>query len=363
MILLSKRSDNNSKKKDSKPKKKAKLVEGVEEMVSGDEAELNSPAPGIPWKSIGNSIWKPLSKAMIPTGAFLVFLFLWSAAASRVDTSLGRLPGPIAVLTEIGSLYKGYQEERAKAEAFYDRQDKRNAEKLAENPQADVKIRGYTGKPTYLDQIFTSLKTVFLGFLIASGIAVPIGILCGMNKTMMAAFNPLIQLFKPVSPLAWLPIVTMIVSAVYSGADRMFEKSFIISAITVSLCSLWPTLTNTALGVSSVDKDFINVARVLRLSPATTVFKVILPASLPLIFAGLRISLGVGWMVLIAAEMLAQNPGLGKFVWDEFQNGSSQSLARIMVAVLTIGLIGVGLDRIMVMLQSWASFGQSKASG
>jgi nitrate/nitrite transport system permease protein len=148
----------------------------------------------------------------------------------------------------------------------------------------------------------------------------------------------------------------MIVSAVYTAKDGMFEKSFLISAITVSLCSLWPSLINTALGVASVDKDYMNVARVLKLEWLTQVYKIILPASLPLIFTGLRISLGVGWMVLIAAEMLAQNPGLGKFVWDEFQNGSSHSLARIMVAVLTIGVIGFALDRVMVALQKLVGF-------
>ena len=170
------------------------------------------------------------------------------------------------------------------------------------------------------------------------------------------------RVFKPVSPLAWLPIVTMVVSAVYISDDPMFEKSFITSAITVTLCSLWPGLINTALGVSSIDKDLINVSKVLRLNFRERVTKIVLPASLPLIFTGLRLSLAVGWMVLIAAEMLAQNPGLGKFVWDEFQNGSSQSLARIMVAVLTIGVIGFFLDRLMYGLQKLMSFGTVPAS-
>jgi nitrate/nitrite transport system permease protein len=177
----------------------------------------------------------------------------------------------------------------------------------------------------------------------------------------MKAFNPLIQVFKPVSPLAWLPIVTMVVSAVYVSNNPIFPKSFIISAVTVSLCSLWATLINTALGVASVSTDYINVAKVLQLSPLKKTFKVLLPATLPLIFTGLRISLSVGWMVLIASEMLAQNPGLGKFIWDEFQNGSSQSLARIIVAVLTIGITGFILDRIMVQLQRLVSFNKSQA--
>lgn len=133
--------------------------------------------------------------------------------------------------------------------------------------------------------------------------------------------------------------------------DGMFSRSFLTSAITVTLCSLWPTLINTALGVASISRDLISVSKVLKLSTWTKITRLVLPSALPRIFTGLRLSLGVGWMVLIAAEMLAQNPGLSKFVWDEFQNGSSQSLSRIMVAVLAIGLIGFLLDRLMLLLQ------------
>ena len=124
----------------------------------------------------------------------------------------------------------------------------------------------------------------------------------------------------------------------------------------MTLCSLWPTLINTALGVASIDKDLVAVSKVLKMNTYTKITKLVLPSALPLIFTGLRLSLGVGWMVLIAAEMLAQNPGLGKFVWDEFQNGSSSSLAKIMVAVLTIGIIGFLLDRVMYAIQSLFTF-------
>jgi nitrate/nitrite transport system permease protein len=181
-----------------------------------------------------------------------------------------------------------------------------------------------------------------------------------MSSIINTAINPLIQIFKPVSPLAWLPIVTLVVSAVYVTTDESwFQKSFLTSAITVTLCSLWPTLINTAVGVSSIDKDLVNVGKVLRLNWFTQIRKIILPSALPYIFTGMRLSLGVGWMVLIAAEMLAQNPGLGKFVWDEFQNGSSNSLGRIMVAVFTIGIIGFVLDRIMQSIQKVFSFGNA----
>lgn len=292
----------------------------------------------------------------VPVFAFMVFLFMWSAGASSIQTSLGTVPGPVEVYQAAKDLVAEHHAERGRATAFYERQEARNAEILAENPDAEVTIRAWSGRPTYFDQIRTSLLTVFAGFLLATLVAVPLGILCGLSRTVQTALNPLIQIFRPVSPLAWLPIVTLIVSAVYVTSDPMFQRSFVISAITVTLCSLWPTLINTAVGVASIDKDLLNVTRMLRLNWFKKVFKIVIPSSLPLIFTGLRLSLGVGWMVLIAAEMLAQNPGLGKFVWDEFQNGSSQSLGRIMVAVFTIGFIGFVLDRIMLTLQQLFSF-------
>jgi nitrate/nitrite transport system permease protein len=289
----------------------------------------------------------------VPIIAFTLFLGLWSISASRVNTSLGAIPGPVAVWHEAGGLLAEHFAERNKEAEYYQRQQERNDQKLAEDPAAEIKARPYNGQATYLDKIFTSLYTVFAGFVIATLIAVPLGLLCGMSPVFNIALNPLIQIFKPVSPLAWLPIVTLVVSAVYvSGNDSWFEKSFITSAITVTLCSLWPTLINTAVGVSSIDKDLVNVGKVLRLNWSTQIRKIILPSALPYIFTGMRLSLGVGWMVLIAAEMLAQNPGLGKFVWDEFQNGSSNSLGRIMVAVFTIGIIGFALDRIMQSFQN-----------
>ena len=298
---------------------------------------------------------RDLTKSIgVPMLSIGIFLVLWASLAASVETSIGSVPGPTQVWTEAKSLVDEHYAERAKEVAFYERMAKKKEEWLAKGKT--WKDRKYSGKPTYFDQIWTSLQTVFAGFLVASLLAVPIGILCGLSTTMNAAFAPLIQVFKPVSPLAWLPIVMILVSALYTSEDPFFEKSFISSALTVSLCSLWPTLVNTALGVASVDQDHLNVARVLKLPWSTRVFKIVVPSALPLIFTGLRLSLGVGWMVLIAAEMLAQNPGLGKFVWDMFQNGSSQTLAQIMVAVFTIGLIGFALDRLMVALQRSVSF-------
>ncbi len=291
--------------------------------------------PALAW--VGKIKLPSIADIGVPMLGIIAFVGLWAVLAPTVKTSLGALPGPGDVFGQFLVLWGEHSAARAEA--------------------AQVVAAGgiWSGTPTFVDQIFTSLMTVAMGFALASLIAVPVGLVAGLSKTFNAAINPIIQVMKPVSPLAWLPIVTMVVSASITSADPMLAKSFVISAITVMLCSLWPTLINTAVGVSSIDKDLLNVGRVLRLGWFAKLTKLVLPSAVPYIFTGMRLSLGVGWMVLIAAEMLAQNPGLGKFVWDEFQNGSEKSLARIMVAVVVIGLIGFALDRIMGMLQAYAS--------
>ena len=231
---------------------------------------------------------------------------------------------------------------------------------------------------TLPDQIKRSLACVFFGFFLGSLIAIPIGILCGLNPTFMAAITPFIALFKPVSPIVWLPIALIIVGGFIPDPDKHWlitllgdipligrlkiNPAFIASGVTVALCSLWPTLVNTALGVASIDKDHMNVARVLRLGFWTRMKKIVIPSALPLIFAGLRISLGVGWMVLIAAELLSSSEGLGKFIWDQFNNGASDSFARMVAVVFVVGAIGFLLDRIMIVLQRSVSFDGAPAA-
>ena len=305
------------------------------------------------WEEPGEQARQIALSLGAPAAAFALFLLAWSALAARLETSIGAVPGPAQVVAAAQALAAEHRAEREREAEFDARMEERKAKALAAGRA--WKERRYSGSPTYWDQIATSLKTVFAGFVLASLVAIPAGILCGTSPIVYAAVNPLIQLFRPVSPLAWLPIVMIVVSASYDSVDPWFEKSFVSSAITVALCSLWPTLVNTAVGVAAIDRDHLNVARVLRLPFATRVRKIVIPASLPYIFTGLRLSLGVGWMVLIAAEMLAQNPGLGKFVWDMFQNGSAETLARIAVAVFTIGGIGFALDRVMIALQRFAS--------
>ena len=233
-------------------------------------------------------------------------------------------------------------------------------------------------------QTIRSLATVFVGFLIAAAIAIPVGIMCGLNKIVMACLTPIISIFRPVSPVVWLLIFQIVVGAFFlpdPASHPLFttlnqaeffasswlefgnplaylqtDAAMIFSACTVAMCALWPALVNTALGVSAIDRDHLNVARVLKLGFWARLFKIIIPSSLPLVFAGLRISLGVGWMVLIAAEALSSSDGLGKYVWDEYQNGSSQSFANIILACFIVGIIGFFLDRIMIVLQRLVSF-------
>ncbi len=281
-----------------------------------------------------------------------IFVLCWAALASNLQTSLGQFPGPTAVASQFKALVAEHQAEQSREQEFYQRQQ----ERLEKNPNAVS--RPYSGRPTFFSQIQTSLQTVLTGFLLASLVAIPTGILIGLSPLSYSAANPLIQLLKPVSPLAWLPLITIVVSASYP-ADGFFSRSYLVSALTVALCSLWPTLINTIVGVSQVPTDLQNVSKVLRLNWYRHVRAIVLPSAVPMIFTGLRLSLGIAWMVLIAAEMLAQNPGLGKFVWDEFQNGSSDSLARICVAVGVIGLIGLLLDRLMLALQKAISWDKS----
>ena len=278
--------------------------------------------------------------------------------ANRLREFIGASEPPV-VATVLEALLEEHAAERREEEAFYERQRERNAQRQAVDPSYQPRIFPYTGSATFIDQILTSLMTVTAGFVLASLLAIPLGILIGLSHTLYRAFNPVIQLLKPVSPLAWLPLVTMVVSAVYVSQDPLVPKSFITSMVTVMLCCLWPTVINTAVGVAGVDSDLNNVSRVLRLGWLTHVRTIVLPSAMPMMFAGLRTSLGIAWMVLIAAEMLAQSPGLGKFVWDQFQNGSSDSLSRIMVAVITIGAIGFLLDRLMLAVQSLVSWDKS----
>jgi nitrate/nitrite transport system permease protein len=196
--------------------------------------------------------------------------------------------------------------------------------------------------------LLASLRRVLIGFGLGALVAIPIGFLIGMSKPAMMALNPIIQILKPVSPLAWLPIAL----AIFNLADP--------SAIfVIFITSLWPTIINTALGVSSVSKDYLDVARVLEMPRWRRITKIIWPASLPYIFTGLRISLGIAWLVIVAVEMLTGGIGIGFFVWDEW---SRLNLSSVFLAVLVIGLTGLLLDYAVGQLQVLVTHRRPKAS-
>lgn len=182
-------------------------------------------------------------------------------------------------------------------------------------------------------QIVESLKRVFSGFALAIIVGVPMGLFLGMNKMAQYAFDPFIQIFKPISPLAWLPLLLFI-----------FQDINMTAISTIFITSIWPIIINTALGVKSVSQDYMNVAKVLRFTPIEIVRKIILPVSVPYIFTGMRLSLGIAWLVIVAAEMLTGGIGIGFWIWDEYNN---LNYHNIIIGIILVGLIGYLLDLAM----------------
>ena len=191
-------------------------------------------------------------------------------------------------------------------------------------------------------QLAYSLGRVGLGFAIAAVVAIPLGFLLGMSPLMQRALNPFIQILKPISPLAWMPL------ALYTIKDSLISGVFVIF-----ICSVWPMLMNTAFGVASVRRDWLNVAKTLEVSSLRRAFLVILPAAAPTILTGMRISMGIAWLVIVAAEMLVGGTGIGYFVWNEWNN---LSLTSVIFAILVIGVTGMVLDLIFARLQRLVTY-------
>jgi nitrate/nitrite transport system permease protein len=191
-------------------------------------------------------------------------------------------------------------------------------------------------------QLAYSLARVGLGFLLAVIVAIPLGFLIGMSPLMRKAFDPFIQVLKPISPLAWMPL------ALYTLKDSDVSGIFVIF-----ICSVWPMLINTAFGVSAVKRDWLNVASTLEVTPLRKAFQVILPAAAPTILTGMRISMGIAWLVIVAAEMLVGGTGVGYFVWNEWNN---LSLSNVIFAVLVIGIVGMVLDLLFAQAQKAVTY-------
>jgi nitrate/nitrite transport system permease protein len=184
---------------------------------------------------------------------------------------------------------------------------------------------------------FYSLVRVAKGYALALLIGTPVGFLLGLSRAFHQSFDPIIQFLRPISPLAWLPLGLVI-----------FQKSEPAAVFTIALCAMWPTVINTAVGVRGISQDYLNVGRVLRLSRTKMLLKIIVPAALPYVFTGYRLSLGLAWLVIVAAEMLTGTPGIGGFLWQEY---NSLVYSHIILSVLTIGAIGFLLDRLMGLIE------------
>jgi nitrate/nitrite transport system permease protein len=256
---------------------------------------------------------------------FGVFVAVWQIATSgsgpavKMDSEYAKLMG--ATATQGKSAMPGPADVAAKIwqhlrDPFYD--------------------RGTNDKGIGIQLAF-SIARVLTGYLIAVAVAIPIGFLIGMSPLMNRALDPFIQIMKPISPLAWMPL------ALYTIKDSSISAIFVIF-----ICSVWPMLINTAFGVATVRREWLNVAKTLEMTPARTAWRVILPAAAPTILTGMRISIGIAWLVIVAAEMLVGGTGIGYFVWNEWNN---LSITNVITAILFIGLVGMALDQLMAWLQ------------
>lgn len=191
-------------------------------------------------------------------------------------------------------------------------------------------------------QLFFSILRVMAGYFLSVIIAIPIGFLIGMSPLFYKALQPYIQILKPISPLAWMPLALFVIK------DSIMSSIFVIF-----ICSIWPMLINTAFGVMSVKKDFLNVGKTLEMSSLKMAFTIILPAALPTIFTGLRISMGISWLVIVAAEMLVGGTGIGYYVWNEWNN---LDLASVVFSILMIGIVGMILDAMISQISKYFNY-------
>jgi nitrate/nitrite transport system permease protein len=236
---------------------------------------------------------------VLPIGGVLLLLAVWGILSANVKD----LPSP----------FETWQESK-----LYILQP---LDKRGEMDQGILRLASY------------SLMRVGKGFLLGILLATPLGFLLGLSKTLHRMLDPVIQVLRPISPLAWLPLGLIV-----------FQKSEPAALFTIALCSMWPTVLNTMAGVRAIPQEYRNVAKVLRLSTFQTFTKVLLPATLPNVFTGYRLSLGIAWLVIVASEMLTGTPGIGGFLWQEY---NSLIYAHILLCILTIGIVGFLLDRMM----------------
>jgi nitrate/nitrite transport system permease protein len=261
-----------------------------------------------------------IENVALPLVGVGLFLLLWSFASSLTynpATEQADLPSPV----------KTWEGSRSYI-----------VEPFAKRGELDQGIGAFT---------WLSLTLVAQGYALAIVVGTPLGFLLGASKTFTRMFDPIIQVLRPVSPLAWLPLGYL----VFIAAQRRWPGLDVpewAAIFTIAVCAMWPTVLNTAVGVRAIPTDYLNVAKVLQLGRAQTLMKILLPAALPYMFTGFRLSLGIAWLVIVAAEMLTGRPGIGGFLWQEYNAGISE---HILLSILTIGIVGFLLDRLMTVVE------------
>ncbi|MBM3901008.1 MAG: nitrate ABC transporter permease [Verrucomicrobia bacterium] len=277
---------------------------------SGTKAALNLNSAG--QKPYGGPDWSRFAKVdwlLLPLLGVVVVIVLWFALSATLSKDL---PNP----TRTWEASKSYV-----------------LEPFAYRGELDQGILRFT---------WLSLVLVAKGYVIALLVGTPLGFVLGLSKTMTKALDPIIQVLRPVSPLAWLPLGMVL----FLGAGK--QASELAALFTIAVCAMWPTVLNTAVGVRAIPTDYLNVAKVLKLSRWKTLTKVMIPATLPYMFAGFRLSLGIAWLVIVAAEMLTGRPGVGGFLWQQY---NALVYEQIILCILTIGVVGFILDRLMSVVE------------
>ena len=275
-------------------------------------------------------LFKRLDGILLPVIGALVIIGLWAAVSghevTKKDADGTEVVSRVGISKHLPSPAKTWQETSAYV-----------LQPFAKRGELDQGILAFT---------WLSLKLVAQGYAIALIIGTPIGFLLGLSKTFTKAFDPIIQVLRPVSPLAWLPLGMVLFSGMRFGS---FGASDAAALFTIAICSMWPTVLNTAVGVRAIPQDYLNVGKVLKLSKTKMLFKVLIPATLPYMFTGFRLSLGIAWLVIVAAEMLTGRPGIGGFLWQQY---NALVFEQIILCILTIGIVGFVLDRLMSLVEN-----------
>ena len=289
---------------------------------------------------MNESILKKLDWLLLPIVGILVCILLWASISGQEKKTV--------IVDDFGDKITKVQRVGVSADLpspveTWEKSKVYITQPLAKRGELDQGMLRFT---------WLSLTLVVQGYAIALILGTPIGFCLGLSKTFSKMFDPIFQVLRPVSPLAWLPLGMVLflgAKITIPGTGLVYSASDLAAIFTIAICSMWPTVLNTAVGVRAIPQDYLNVAKVLKLSKTKTLFKVLLPATLPYMFTGFRLSLGIAWLVIVAAEMLTGKPGVGGFLWQQY---NALSYSHIILCILTIGIVGFVLDRLMSLVET-----------